>query len=581
MERVSDVTDTVFYRYLSNAQAILLESDETYRVFTAIQAAGKRLKDERGMNVQVLMHDKLNGFYDGTPPMAAPANKSNLELNALQFMLLDEQGIIAAQPQTKVAAGGIPFLPTDNIIFVLRDWEDVIRKNLLVEQGIRAMIQSNMASDMFFYHEKSKRSSRGKRMFIFLSAVGRAPDNIPELKPHLVPLPDEDTLAGAIDSVLEPLIAANKADKNKGFPKPSDEVRQKLIMSVRGSTYQFVDDTIAFAIARHRGISDIDKVLNTIETERSAYVAGIPGLTYVPKATLTPIDQMAGYEPAIEFIQDCISIDPKEAEKRKLQPLKGITLAGAPGVAKTIFGMATALITNRILLLWSLGESQASHVGESEAITRRVLQLAQAMSAVVLVDDVDKAGVSIASGASSSAIEGGPFGRMIQMLLTEMSSGDNKAIWIFTCNRINNLPPELIRPGRMDERFFVQRPDSKTRESILKIHITKRGYKTDEGQVGLLSDNELTDGWTGAELEDLVKRGVRRAMRLKTPELDYRYLCDTAKGITPMIKQEAYKDDIVKMESFCETWTKIGRSNSATVDQQKADRGRSQRRIET
>jgi hypothetical protein len=244
----------------------------------------------------------------------------------------------------------------------------------------------------------------------------------------------------------------------------------------------------------------------------------------------------------------------------------------------TMFGKATASLMGRILLLWNLGESQGSLVGDSEANTRRAIQIAQAMHAVILLDDVDKAGVKAASGASETAIEGGPFGRMIQMLLTEMSSENNNAIWIFTCNRINNLPPELIRPGRMDERFFVQRPDSETRERILRTHIEKRLWPIgDEKMIGLLSDDTTTQGWTGAELEDLVAKASIHALTNGRKELDYRWMMQQGKVTTPMIKQGAYAKDIQDMEGFCDTWTKIGRIDRKVATDVK---GRSSRSTE-
>lgn len=550
-----DVEDIVFHRYLANHQVLLLVSDETFRIQTQVQEAAKRLNKERKEDVTVVMHDKVSGFYTDNPGMVPPKDKTNMALLAMQMMTLDHMGLKEAGLPTEK----LKFDIKQNVIFLLKDWEVALQNDLLTIQAIRNMVQSNLGSGHALWDNNRDEATRGKRMLIFLQSSEDVSKNLPELKPDIIPLPDDTVLGQAVDKVLAPLVEANKADSKKGVKAPDAKTRQQLVTALQGSTYQFAEDTFSFALVKHRGLGDMTNVLKSIENEKSRYIAGIPGLMYISKENLTPVDQLPGYEPAVEFVRECMAIDPADALKHRVKPLRGITLAGAPGTGKTQFGMAVAQEANRILLLWSPGESQGSLVGESEMHTRRVMQIAQAMRAVVLVDDVDKAGVSVATGGSTASVEGGPFGRMIQMLLTEMSSDDNQAIWVFTANRIKNLPPELIRPGRMDERFFIQRPDEDSRERIARVHILKRGFNAPNDQVGLLSDSNLTDGWTGAEIEALIAKAVRRALRNKQKELDWKWMFNVAKETTPMIKQKAYADDIKEMEEFCDTWTRCGR----------------------
>ena len=141
--QIDNVTEMIFTRYLANHQVVYLESDESFRVQSAIQSAAKRLKDERKQNVFVYMHDRFCGFYEGTPPMEIPNDKTNLGPTAIQLMVLDKNEIARTNPQVK----SLPFDPEANIIFILKDWEHELNNNLLTAQGIRNVVQSNMASE--------------------------------------------------------------------------------------------------------------------------------------------------------------------------------------------------------------------------------------------------------------------------------------------------------------------------------------------------------------------------------------------------------------------------------------------------
>ena len=75
-----------------------------------------------------------------------------------------------------------------------------------------------------------------------------------------------------------------------------------------------------------------------------------------------------------------------------------------------------------------------------------------------------------------------------------------------TANRIETLPPELIRKGRLDEIFFVDLPDATTRARIFDIHLRKRGHAPRGFDVTRLA--ERSDGFSGAEIEQAVVAGL-------------------------------------------------------------------------
>jgi transitional endoplasmic reticulum ATPase len=77
-------------------------------------------------------------------------------------------------------------------------------------------------------------------------------------------------------------------------------------------------------------------------------------------------------------------------------------------------------------------------------------------------------------------------------------------------NRPNLIDPALLRPGRLDELIYVPVPDREGRERILAIH-TKSMPVADDVDLNSLAGR--TDRFTGADLEDLVRRAGLAALR--------------------------------------------------------------------
>jgi SpoVK/Ycf46/Vps4 family AAA+-type ATPase len=80
---------------------------------------------------------------------------------------------------------------------------------------------------------------------------------------------------------------------------------------------------------------------------------------------------------------------------------------------------------------------------------------------------------------------------------------------VATANDISQLPPELLRKGRVDEIFFVDLPTQKEREDIIKIHLRKKGRKPDKFNVEEIAKEGK--GFSGAELEEVIKEALFQA----------------------------------------------------------------------
>jgi SpoVK/Ycf46/Vps4 family AAA+-type ATPase len=122
---------------------------------------------------------------------------------------------------------------------------------------------------------------------------------------------------------------------------------------------------------------------------------------------------------------------------------------------------------------------------------------AERMAPVVLwIDELEKA---FASGGSE---DGGVSQRILGSFLSWMQDRRGDVFVVATANDIQRLPPEFLRKGRFDEIFFVDLPDSQTREEVFRIHLENRGYGA--GSFGLDTLAAETEGFSGSEIEEVV-----------------------------------------------------------------------------
>jgi len=183
-----------------------------------------------------------------------------------------------------------------------------------------------------------------------------------------------------------------------------------------------------------------------------------------------------------------------------LDPPRGILLVGVQGGGKSLAAKAVAGLWQLPLLRLDFGTLYNKFFGETERNLRKSLRTAEAMAPCVLwVDEIEKA---IASGDYDS----GTSKRVLGTLLTWLAERKQPVFLVATANRIDSLPPELIRKGRLDEIFFVDLPDSAARREIFSIHLGKRGQQIQSFDLEQLALH--SDGFSGAEIEQALVAGL-------------------------------------------------------------------------
>ena len=187
--------------------------------------------------------------------------------------------------------------------------------------------------------------------------------------------------------------------------------------------------------------------------------------------------------------------DEKDLPKGLDKP-KGILLLGVQGCGKSLAAKAVSGIWGVPLLRLDFAQLYNKYIGETERNMRQALHTAEIMAPCVLwIDELEK-------GIASSNDDEGTSQRLLGTLLTWMAENKHAVFIVATANQIDNLPPELIRKGRLDEIFFVDLPNQTTRERIFHIHFDKRDIASTDINIEKLAQH--SEGFSGSEIEQVV-----------------------------------------------------------------------------
>ncbi len=183
---------------------------------------------------------------------------------------------------------------------------------------------------------------------------------------------------------------------------------------------------------------------------------------------------------------------------------KGILLLGVQGCGKSLAAKVVAGMWGIPLLRLDIGAIYNKFFGETERNIRESLQTAEMLGPCALwIDEIEK-------GISTKGDDNGTSQRVLASLLTWMAEQSAGVFIVATANDIKQLPPELIRKGRMDEIFFVDLPGATTRQDIFEIHLNKRRLDPSRFDLDLLVTK--SEGFSGAEIEQAVVSGLYSAL---------------------------------------------------------------------
>ena len=225
------------------------------------------------------------------------------------------------------------------------------------------------------------------------------------------------------------------------------------------------------------------------------------------------IEEIGGLEGLKEWLSSKAQVFRRldEAKKFGVDTPKGVLLVGMPGCGKSLAAKASARLFNVPLLRLDIGRLLGKYVGESEHNMRVALKTAESISPCILwIDEIEKAFAGIDQNGGASDITKRLFGQF----LTWLQEKENTVFVVATANDITAFPPEFLRKGRFDEVFFIDFPNEEEREKIFEIHLEKRGKMSDD--INLKELAEETEGYCGADIEEIVKNAVENKFILET-----------------------------------------------------------------
>jgi transitional endoplasmic reticulum ATPase len=266
-------------------------------------------------------------------------------------------------------------------------------------------------------------------------------------------------------------------------------------------------------------------------------------------------EDVGGLEEAKRQLREGIELPirhPEAFRRMGIRPANGFLLYGPPGTGKTLLAKAVARESEANFIASKSSDLLSKWYGESEQqISRLFARARQVAPTVIFLDEVDSLAPQRGGGLGEPAVTE----RVVNTLLAEMDGLEELrgVVVIGATNRPTLLDPALLRPGRFDELIYVPVPDAAGRLQILKIHVADVPLGPD---VDLDRLAESTRGYTGADLEDLVRRAGLLALRqdFEAREVPMSHfesaLTETRASVTPEMERE-YEEilDTLKRES--------------------------------
>ena len=189
---------------------------------------------------------------------------------------------------------------------------------------------------------------------------------------------------------------------------------------------------------------------------------------------------------------------------------KGVLLVGPPGTGKTLFAKAVAGEAGVPFFSISGSDFVEMFVGVGASRVRDLFDVAKkSMPCIVFIDEIDAVGRQRGTGMGGGHDERE---QTLNQLLVQMDGFEtNEGIIVMAAtNRADILDPALLRPGRFDRQIYVNIPDVKGREAILKVHARNKPMAKD---VNFKTVARITSGFSGADLENLLNEAAILAAR--------------------------------------------------------------------
>lgn len=369
-----------------------------------------------------------------------------------------------------------------------------------------------------------------------------------------------------LQRVHDYLLLEEEFVSNQERLRPTDEKtaeERANVDSIRGSPMsigtleEIIDDDHAI-ISSASGpeyyvsiLSFVDKDLlepgcSVLLHHKTVSIVGVLGddadpMVSVMKLDKAPIESYAdigGLEAQIQEIKEAVELPlthPELYEEMGIRPPKGVILYGVPGTGKTLLAKAVANQTSATFLRIVGSELIQKYLGDGPKLVREIFRVAEENApSIIFIDEIDAIGTKRYDAQSGAERE---IQRTMLELLNQLDGfdmrGDVKVI--MATNRINDLDPALIRPGRIDRKIEFTHPDPSTIRKIFQIHTSKMNLAED---VDLEEFIGMKGELSGADIKSLVTEAGLRALRERRMRVNRNDFVEAREAVMKTKEQE-------------------------------------------
>jgi cell division protease FtsH len=225
-----------------------------------------------------------------------------------------------------------------------------------------------------------------------------------------------------------------------------------------------------------------------------------PNMTEPNSTSSVTFADVAGVEDAKAELEEVVDFlrDPKRFARLGARVPKGLLLYGPPGTGKTLLAKAVAQESGAAFYSQSASAFVEMFAGLGASRIRKLFDTARKNApAIIFIDELDAVG---------AARTGHGFNReqdqTLNQLLVELDgfASADQVVVMGASNRIQDLDPALLRPGRFDRQLLVAPPDLAGREKILQVHTRGKPLADD---IDLQAVARQTAGLAGADLANI------------------------------------------------------------------------------
>ena len=221
---------------------------------------------------------------------------------------------------------------------------------------------------------------------------------------------------------------------------------------------------------------------------------------------------------------------------------KGLLVMGVSGCGKSLSVKAIASCFGLPLYRIEMSAVFSGRHGNPDAAFVEACRTVESVAPAVVWFDEIEMGLTAQSSDSGTHM-----GRIFAFFLTWMQEKARGLFVAATANRIDLLPAEMIRKGRFDEVFFIDLPTEEERVEVFRIHLEKRGV--DPGPLQLHRLKKITQGWSGAEIEQCVISALTQ-VKLQDKSLAFEDIHQAAQMVIPLSKTMREQVDHIRSWAY-------------------------------